>query len=394
MCHKFLHRKIRITEKSCFYFLFGIVIGLIPLFITIVHNSPNKINFLNDSFIERSSTLPRDGQFQYFIGSDELNALAAHLLPPDTQYYYNYTCYDFYSTRDIGQSKPQPYWEKFSLDTLEHYPQSVKSSGLAFVESIIVVTDKCAASGEKRLEKVFLRQGIQKSTIEYHCKWNTRRCQDPNNSEHIKSKFLYVSNDHSKNISCSAVTQHVDAWYSIAKRNLSFALILEEDMVFVPFLKEKFNRFISEAVKLHLIKVSNNQNDCASFSDEEDYTISQMLKTPILTEGVFHFGKCTDIINPHITSNNLKEVPRFIPYRNYSNGHCAHMYGMTHCAAKMMIKTLSKFPRRSQCTGRLINQLITNSPKLIGWWTDPPLGYPASKIDTIGKLDPFLKQSS
>ena len=357
-----------------------------------VHNSPNRINFLKNLFIERSRILPRDGQFQYFLGSEELNALAAHLLPHDTPYYFNYTCYDFYSTRDIGQSKPQPYWEKFSLNNLEHYTQSVKSSGLAFVESIMVITDKCVVSGRKRLEKVFIRQGIQKSTIEYRCKWNTRCCQDLNNSGHIKSKSLYVSDDHSKNTSCSTVTQHVNAWYSIAERNLSFALILEEDMVFVPFLKEKFNRFVSEAVKLHLIKVSNNQNDCASFSDDEDYTISQMLKTPVLTEGVFHFGKCMNVINRRIKSNNLKEVPRFIPYRSYSNGHCAHMYGMTHCAAKMMIKALSKFPRRSQCAGGLINHLITSSPKLIGWWTDPPLGYPASKIDAIGKLDPLLKQ--
>jgi GR25 family glycosyltransferase involved in LPS biosynthesis len=378
--------------KLYFFLTLGFSIGLLPSFYIFINFSTTQMNFMKSLNVHSFHTVLTDNHFQYAIGSDELSSLAAHLFPRDKQYYYNYTSYDFYSVHDIGQSKPRSYWNKFSLDSLKQYPHAKSQSGLAFVESIMVITGKHLKIRHEHIEKVLLRQGIHKSTIEYRWKWNQQNCADPSNVRYFKSKFPYISGDHIKDVSCAVVIEHIDAWYSIAEGNLSFALILEDDVAFVPFLKEKFNRFMAEAVKLELIKVGKNQNDCSDFINSKNITMDQLLKNPILTEGVFHFGKCLNIPTPGMNSDNLSEVPRFSPYRNYSCGRCAHMYGMTHCAAKMMINALHKFPTRYQWADWLINHIITNSPKLISWWTDPPLGYQTSQIEVIGELSSLLKQ--
>ncbi|CAF3465519.1 unnamed protein product [Rotaria sp. Silwood2] len=336
--------------------------------------------------------LLKEYRFQYFIGSKELSVLAAHFFPRDKQYYYNYTAYDFYAVHDIGQSQPSSYWEKFTLDSLKHYPKAKSQSGLAFVESIMIITGKHLKVRHKHIEKVFVHQGMQKSSIEYRWKWNRKNCTHPSNVAYIKSKFPYISGDHAKDVSCAIVIEHIDAWYSIAERNLSFALILEDDVTFVPFLKEKFNRFMSQAVKLNLIKVGKNQNNCSSFANNENITMDELLKNPILSEGVFHFGSCLNMPTPGMKYDSFLEVPRISAYRAYFCGRCAHMYGMTHCAAKMMIEALHKFPIRYQWADWLINDIITKSPKLIGWWTDPPLGYQTTQMETIGEIHPLLKQ--
>ncbi len=360
----------------------------------LIYTLSNKTKFSPNLNLYSSNTSLDDNYFQYFIGSDELSSLASHLYSPDKQYYYNYTSYDFYSVHDIGQSKPRPFWEKFSLDPLKQYPHAKSQSGLAFVESIMVITGKHLKDRQEHLEKVFLRQGIHKSAIEYRWKWTKQNCADPNNAHFIKSIFPYTSGDHTTDVGCAVVMEHIDAWYSIAKRNLSFALIVEDDVAFVPFLKEKFNRFMSEAAQRNLIKVDKNQNNCSKFENSENITMDELLKNPILTEGVFHFGRCLNIQTPGLNSSTLLEAPKFTPYRNYYCGRCAHMYGMTHCAAKMMIDALYNIPTKYQWADWLINYIITKSPKLIGWWTDPPLGYQTSQIEVIGELNLHLKQRS
>ena len=373
------------------FLLIVALIGFIQLVFIKTHITPIKTDEIQTLSIHGHNGALTNNRFHYFIGSEELSSLAAYLLPRNKQYYCNYTCYDFYSVHDIGQSKPRSYWEKFSLDSLMQYPHAKSSSGLAFVESIMVISGKHLTDRHEHLEKVFLRQGIDKSVIEYRWKWDKKNCAAPSNFEYIKSIFPYISGNHSIDVGCATVIEHIDTWYSIAKRNLTFVLVLEDDVVFVPFLKEKFNRFMSEAVKRKLIKVDQHQTVCSSFENIENVTIDELLKNPILTEGIFHFGTCLNLQTPGVKPYSFIDVPRISPYRKYYCGRCGHMYGMSHCAAKMMITALHKIPTRFQWTDWLINHIIVNSPKLIGWWTDPPLGYQTGKIEPICELDHTLK---
>ena len=379
-------------KKSLLLLLIRTYIGLVMLVFVLFFILPYPLSILRCSVAKNNYMKLNENKFQPFVGFDELSALAIYLLPPNKQYYYNYTSYDSYSVHEIGQPKPSSYWEKFSLDTLKLYPGAKSRSGLAFVESIMVITDQNLSSRHEHLNNVFLRQGIPKSAIEYRWKWNRDNCADFNNSEYIKSIFPYISGDHRTDRGCAVVVEHIDSWYSIAERNLSFALIVEDDVVFVPFLKEKFNRIMSEAVKRNLIKFNKNTSACSDLDNMENITMEQLLDNPILTEGVFHFGKCINIETPGLNFSSLIDIPRFTPYRNYFCGRCAHMYGMTHCAAKMMINTLRRSPGRFQWADWLINHVIINSPKLIGWWPDPPLGYQTSQIEIIGTLNQSLSQ--
>ena len=330
--------------------------------------------------------------FRYSIGFQELSVIAAHVFPREKQYYYNYTSYDFYSIHEISQPKPSQYWEKFSLDTLGQYPAAKSTFGLAFVESIMVVTGKHLKVRHDHLKKVFMRQGISTAGIEYRWSWNKENCANVSNFAYIKSKYPYASGNHLKDVACANVMEHIEIWHSIAERNLSFALILEDDVAFAPFMKEKFNRFMAEAVKRKLITIRENRNMCPSLVENDNLTLAIILKNPELAQGIFHFGKCLNTPTPDLNLESLLDVPKISPYRRYHYGRCAHMYGMTHCAAKLMIQGLHKFPMRYQWSDWLINHLITNSANLIGWWTDPPLGYQTSQIEIIGELHELLKQ--
>ena len=39
--------------------------------------------------------------------------------------------------------------------------------------------------------------------------------------------------------------KHADVWYEMAERKVRLGLILEDDVIFVPFFKEKLTRMIS-----------------------------------------------------------------------------------------------------------------------------------------------------
>ena len=382
---------ISVVIRSRFHRFYLGYIVLILSFVILILFSRIRQEHLHCSNIIDNDKSKEGKDFHYSIGSQELSMIAAHIFPREKQYYYNYTSYDFYSVREIERTRPSQYWQKFSLDSLKQYSEAKSQFDLAFVDSIMVVTGKHLKVRHEHLQKVLIRQGIPVANIEYRWSWNKEKCSDLRNVAYIKSRYPYISGNHSKDVACANVMEHIDVWHSIAERK-SFALILEDDVAFVPFAKEKFNRFMAEAVKLKLFKVRGNRNECPSLKKSDNTTIADLLKNPTLPEGIFHFGKCLNIPTPGLNPETLLDVPKISSYRSYHFGRCAHMYGMTHCAAKMMINGLHKYPMRYQWSDWLINHLITNSVNLVGWWTDPPLGYQTSQIEVISELHELLKQ--
>ena len=371
-------------------FLSGIGIGFFSTIFLSLNSSFKSFGSARNSSTRIVGTASQENDFQYFIGSDELGAIAAHLFPRDKQYYYNYTAYDYYSVREIGRAEPLKYWKKFNLESLKHYAHSIGPSGLALVESIMVITGKHLKVRRNHMERVFSRQGIPISAIEYRWKWGKHNCANLSNARYIKFMLSYTFGDHTNDMSCATVMEHVDAWYSIAERNLSFALVIEDDVTFVPFLKEKFNRFISQAIKLQLISFDKDYS-CFNFTPPGNISVHRLLKDPILAQGIFHFGDCPNLRRTGVDTDTLHELPNFTPYRNYSFGRCAHMYGMTHCAAKIMINVLQRFPPRYQWVDWLLNYVITHSSNLMGWWPHPPLGYQIEEMVVLRKLHPLLR---
>ena len=351
-------------------------------------SSTHQVSESNEAASNKPLT---DDPSLFFNGSYGLGASLEDSIRREKWFYYNRTAYDYYSIREKERNKPLSLWERFSLKPLKSYSNQKTSSGLAFVQSIMLITGRHLRIRHEHIKQLFLQQGIPISAIEYRSKWNKENCRSPCNFEYIRSIFPYIVGNHTIDVGCSTVMEHIDAWYSIAKRNLSFAIIMEDDVTFVPFFKEKFNRFMYEAAKRQLIKVDLKRHSCSNLESKTNISIDYLLENPALTEGVFHFGSCQNSLNPEKNASFFSQVPRFIPFRQYNYGRCAHMYGMTHCAAKIMVKVLQKFPANYQWIDWLINYTITRSSNLIGWWPDPPLGYQIKEMVVVGDLPEILK---
>ncbi len=54
---------------------------------------------------------------------------------------------------------------------------------------------------------------------------------------------------------CSLTMKHIDIWHDIVARNSSLSLIFEDDAVFVPNFREKFDRTIYTAIRTGALKI-------------------------------------------------------------------------------------------------------------------------------------------
>jgi hypothetical protein len=122
---------------------------------------------------------------------------------------------------------------------------------------------------------MFARDQIQ--NYEWRLKRTRATCNAPENKEEVYRKlnlqpeplgeidrirnFLVdrfsniVGGDRSER-QCSLLMKYVDIWHDIVARNESLALILEDDAVFVPYFREKFDRTISTAIWTDALKIA------------------------------------------------------------------------------------------------------------------------------------------
>ncbi len=108
----------------------------------------------------------------------------------DTIYHHDGIAYDYYSIKDIEQSKTSYQWrfwplpretnERSSLDYIEIAPLIM--SNLSFVDVIYVITDRRLIARHNNLKKAFHHQGISIDSIKWRMKWNHATCNS--NSSH------------------------------------------------------------------------------------------------------------------------------------------------------------------------------------------------------------------
>ena len=116
---------------------------------------------------------------------------------PNKIYHYKSTAYDYYSIRDLEQSRIGCQWniwplpDKFKQNTwIDHSQISpFVVSKLPFVDAIYVMTDRRLTQRHDSLRRVLLKQGISNESVQWRWKWNFTTCNSPANHLYVYQRL-------------------------------------------------------------------------------------------------------------------------------------------------------------------------------------------------------------
>ena len=197
--------------------------------------------------------------------------------------------------------------------------------------------------------------------------------------------YLFISGGDTEQRYCAVTVQHVELWREIAAMNSTIALILEDDAIFVPFFKEKFNRFIYTAVRTGTLKIGSHQ--CAT--PRANISANEWLNQ----DPAFVVGTCSGLHDETYLADKHDAPPRITTHKERFS-RCSHAYILTSCSAKAMIKLIDSNKMRFQILDWLQTYLAEKSLTLQPFWLDPPLVHQGSQardldgILTFGRSTP------
>lgn len=174
--------------------------------------------------------------------------------------------------------------------------------------------------------------------------------------------------------------KHIDVWYDIVDRQISLALILEDDPLFVPFFKEKINRVIYTAIRTGALRINTTCAFTKNTVMREDEWVDQ--------EPMFVLGACFDLHDASFQVLSPEAQPLLTTHKN-SSSRCAHAYMITACSAKAMISQIAAKPSDADTTDFLMNNIFRESPVLQSFWVDPPLVYQGNRVQDLDRLQTF-----
>jgi len=174
--------------------------------------------------------------------------------------------------------------------------------------------------------------------------------------------------------------KHVDVWHEMVERQISLAFILEDDPIFVPFFKEKFNRVIYTAIRTGALKLNKTcLNETQKKIDGQEW---------INQEPMFVIGICFDMFDESFQRNVSNAQPILTTHKQ-NPSRCAHAYLITSCTAKAMIDTIAKYQTNIDTPDFLMNFIYPRSSVLQSFWIDPPLVYQGNRIVDLEQLETF-----
>ncbi len=179
---------------------------------------------------------------------------------------------------------------------------------------------------------------------------------------------------------CAVTVQHVEAWREIAATDSTIALILEDDAIFVPFFKEKFNRFIYTAIRTGALKIGPQQ--CAS--PRTNVSANEWINQ----DPAFEIGSCANIHDSTFPTDIHNASPRITAHKERFS-RCSHAYILTSCSAKEMIRFIDAEKMGFQILDWLQTYLGGKSLTLQPFWLDPPLAYQGSQCKDLDGIPTF-----
>ncbi|UJR32439.1 hypothetical protein I4U23_019901 [Adineta vaga] len=330
----------------------------------------------------------------FSMSNNELARLIGSAYSIDMISHINGVAYDYYSIKEVFNRNPTKEWlsfplpnEKFSkiwfpneqnktIFPIQESPSTV--SGLAYVEQIYVMTDASLNDRHRNLKRAFHRQNIPIESIQWQWKWNNTECNLNKNKEEIFRNLNLVdkpAKGHDRY--CSLIMKNFEAWKDTDKRNLTLALYLEDDAIFVPYFKQKFNRFVYTAIRTGALKIHQS---CANSS------LEQNSHEWINQDSIFFIGSCLGMLDSAFDKKQpILSTHKAIPTR------CAHAYLFTSCSAKAVLKQILAKKNELWTPDFYMNNIIPHSPTLQSFWIDPPLVYQGNKVKDLDDISSFRR---
>ncbi|UJR07160.1 hypothetical protein I4U23_011448 [Adineta vaga] len=305
---------------------------------------------------------------------------------PETIYLLYNTAYDFYSMDEIiSRSGPRSQWKAFSFPN-ESLPanitpwepiyniqkenrsfniptSSITTTGLAFVDHIYIISDSRLTDRRAYLKRSLNQYNI--TNYEWRMKWTYASCRDPKNKEDIYRKLnLKKWGNPTRQRRCSIAMQHVDIWHDIVTRNSSLSLIFEDDAIFVPYFREKFDRTIYTAIRTGMLKMGG-LNQCI----KDRPPLSKNSNEWVEQDPMIFIGGCFHLHDPSFPINRKDAPPMFSTHKGKST-RCNHAYLLTACSAKAILDQLNAEKNRLFPLDLMLNFHVAVSPKIQSFWID------------------------
>lgn len=160
--------------------------------------------------------------------------------------------------------------------------------------------------------------------------------------------------------------EHVELWYDLARTTKEIALILEDDIIFVPHLRRKLNCIIAEILGSSHARIAFPPmlviGGCFNFHDERfQYT------------------------DPHA-------IPLLSIHKQNAT-RCSHAYFLSSESAKTVIEEIKRTKNQFFGADIFLRQMFARSTTLFSVWVDPPIAYQRNQIFDLDQLYVFMNKS-
>lgn len=174
--------------------------------------------------------------------------------------------------------------------------------------------------------------------------------------------------------------QHVQVWHRIAASSAPLSLVLEDDAVFVPFFKEKFDRFVYTAIRTGAL--NTNTDKCAT--PRHNASANEWLNQ----DPIFEVGACANLRDASFPPEDGTATPRLSLHKERCS-RCSHGYALTPCSAQALLRTMFAKKMGFHIIDWLQIHLAQISATLQPFWLDPALVYQGSQALDFNKLPTF-----
>ena len=197
-------------------------------------------------------------------------------------------------------------------------------------------------------------------------------------------KFMSYHIDTQQQRRCALAMKHVDVWHEIAKKKVGLALIVEDDVIFVPFFKEKFTRMIYAAINEGILRINQT---CAKSKGKPIANNERINQNPMIV-----IGTCFNFHGEQFQSHLLNATPVLSTHK-LDPSRCTHAYLLTSCSAQALVDQIQFQQNDFWPSDFLQNVLFGLSPTLQSFWMDPPLSYQGNQVIDLDNLETFKRQT-
>jgi GR25 family glycosyltransferase involved in LPS biosynthesis len=172
---------------------------------------------------------------------------------------------------------------------------------------------------------------------------------------------------------------HVDIWYEMAEREIRLALILEDDVIFAPFFKEKVTRMIYAALDNNALRLNET---CVEPKEKLISNNEWIYQYPMIVIGTCVLGseQNLSVFSPPSLSAHKGQAAR-----------CSHAYLLTSCSAQALVDQIRAQKNDLMPADMLQDHLVFSSPVLQAFWMEPPIVYQGNKVTDLDNLETFKR---